>query len=134
MKRNIIFLILILITFVSYSQEGENGGSNLKMQQARRVVNNGEITIMEGILISDNNGDWYLKAGNEKYLIHFGPDFYMDELKLDLKDNDKLKIEGFLYLNQIAPILFIHNNKEYRFWLKNGDSVWKNTGTMKSKN
>jgi hypothetical protein len=51
---------------------------------------------------------------------------------LKLKNNDKLKIEGFFYLDQIAPILFIHNNKEYRFWLKNGDSVWKGKGKMKN--
>jgi hypothetical protein len=136
-KEKIILLLLILIAFFSYSQDGMMDGegeeSNPKMKQARRVVNNGEIKILEGILIGDNNGDWYLKVNNKKYLIHFGPDFYFEELNLKLKNNDKLKIEGFFYLEQIAPILFIHNKKEYRFWLKNGDSVWKGKGKMNNK-
>jgi hypothetical protein len=135
MKEKIILLFLILITFSFYSQDGNMDAekSNPKMKQARRVVNNGEITTLDGILVSDNKGDWYLKVNNKKYLIHLGPDFYFEELNLKLKNNDKLKIEGFFYLDQIAPILFIYKNKEYRFWLKNGDPVWKGKGNKENK-
>lgn len=114
-----ILLIFAFILLVSISIFAELKG--------RDIVEKGKIREVNGYLTSDGN-EWYLKTSDDKMLIHFGPEFYREEIGLNLKENMDIDIKGFIYKNEISPILIKFNGNKYTFRDENGKPKWAGKG------
>lgn len=95
--------------------------------RGRDVAEKGKIDSVKGTL-ELNDGEWYVKASGDKYLIHIGPDFYRDEIKLQLKSGKAVIVTGYMYQKSIAPQTISYNGKIYRFRDNNGVPMWSGRG------
>ncbi len=90
-------------------------------------VEKGKPGKVSGVLLEES-AEWYVIDGVNKIAIHMGPVFYRDEIKLNLKENDKVTAEGFVYENELTVTKLIYNGKEYNFRDSNGDPLWAGRG------
>ncbi|MCK4798571.1 MAG: hypothetical protein KAT05_14415 [Spirochaetes bacterium] len=112
-------LILFSVVLLSISAFADVRG--------RDVMTKGEIKSIEGNLKSDD-GEWLLEANGKTYEIHLGPEFYREKIGLQLKEDESVKIHGYVYENDIAPIVITYNDKEYLFRDKDGRPLWAGKG------
>jgi hypothetical protein len=99
------------------------GGMGGQGKLVKRVVNNGEIVILEGILTCHEE-NWFVISGNDEYRIYIAPESYMNQIGLKLEENADIKVEGFIYEYEIVPVNIYFDDTEYMLFLENGTPPW----------
>lgn len=120
MKKNIFIISVVLLLAAAVTIFADD-------LKGRDLVTKGTLKEMEGNFVMEDN-EWYLLTGSERFLIHQGPDFYTDEIGINLKDNDQIKVYGYLYSDEITPVKITANNKDYLFRDNTGRPLWAGRG------
>ncbi|MBN1500569.1 MAG: hypothetical protein JW982_10450 [Spirochaetes bacterium] len=119
--KKVLFLSLLLVASGSIAALALTG---------KDYVVKGKPGKISGVLKAESV-EWYVVNGNEKTAIHLGPAGYRDDIKLNLKENDKVTAEGFIYDNELAVTRLYHNGKEYVFRDEAGVPLWSGNGNRR---
>ena len=95
--------------------------------RGKDYVQNGTVKTVSGTLFSQD-GEWYMKSGSSVTALHMGPSFYHDEIKLQLKDNQNVEANGYMYKNDLAVVTIKVDNKVYNLRDKDGIPLWAGKG------
>lgn len=95
--------------------------------RGKDYVQKGTVKTVSGKLFSQD-GEWYLKSGSSVTALHMGPSFYHDEIKLQLKDNQNVEANGFMYKNDLAVVTLKVNSTIYKLRDKDGIPLWAGRG------
>ena len=120
MKKHILLLTMALmfLSVIGISAADNNGRDLLTLGEKKEISGT--------FLIEDD--EWYLQSGNVKYLIHQGPDFYTDEIRFDVKQNDTIKVYGYVYKDEVTPVKISSKDKNFVFRDDAGRPEWSGRG------
>jgi len=95
----------------------------------RDVTDQGTLATVDGVLYSED-GEWYLKSGEESYALHMG--FIGHEEGDVLVENSKAQVYGFMLPGHISPVSITSDGTTYRFWAEDGTPQWSGSGNRRN--
>ncbi len=126
MKRTFLLIGILVLLFVSSALIFAD-------LRGRDLTLKGEIKTLTGV-VKIENSEWYLLSGNNKYLVHKGPEFYLEEIGLNINENDRIAVNGYVFENEITPVKITVNQKDYSFRDNSGRPLWAGRGQGRNRN
>lgn len=126
MKKAFLLIGILVLLFVSST-------SIFADLRGRDLTTKGEIKTFTGV-VKIENSEWYLLSGNNKYLVHKGPEFYLEEIGIIINENDTISVNGYVVNNEITPIKITSNQKDYSFRDNSGRPLWAGRGQGRNRN
>lgn len=126
MKRTFLLIGILLLLFVS-------SALIFAELKGRDLTTKGEIKTLTGV-VKIENSEWYLLSENNKYLVHKGPEFYLEEIGLKINENNNITINGYVFNNEITPIRVTLDMIDYSFRDNSGRPLWAGRGQGRNRN
>ncbi len=120
-----ILVILVVVTAFGLFSNGLVQAGTLTDED---FVLLGRPVVVQGILSVDENDKWYLKADNEVYALHLGPQGYLVTRGFALKVGKKARAKGFLYENYLVVTELETDGKRAILRDETGCPFWMWTG------
>lgn len=130
MKRNSFISIILFIAGVTMlagcSQDskytGTRGGAG---PEDRETL--GPLVSLSGEL-SYEDAEWYLKDGEDKYLLHLGNQSYLDSNQVELKEGQEVQVQAFEHDDELSVAILTTDNEQIALRTEDGMPLWAGRG------
>ena len=103
-------ICIITIAFVLLTGSALLVADNLR---GRDIMKEGKESSLEGILHSSNS-EWELKTQEGAFLLHFGNRNFISESGIELKEGQRLSVQGILAGKEFLVCIMTVNGESYR--------------------
>jgi len=100
--------------------------------RGKDIIASGKLETFQGSL-KYNSPEWYLETENHTYQLHFGNREYLETSGIELRNRERIKIEGVVLGDDVVVYNAIVAGKTYRFRDRNGAPLWAGRGNQKER-
>lgn len=94
--------------------------------KGKDIVKKGELGDFAGKLLIIGE-EWVLQTSEDTYHLHFGPQDYILSKDMELQENTKINLTGYLYNKNIAVVEFVYNDIVFKLRDDDGNALWHRT-------
>lgn len=127
MKKSYFLLTVMLFLVVTGVWFSVSAGAEEKTLSGKDFVRLGKPGSVSGIL-QEQAGEWYLKAKNEVFALHFGNQDYRAKTGIQLESGKNAAVQGFVYGKDITVCTITIDKKKYEFRKADGTPLWSGSG------
>lgn len=100
--------------------------------RGKDIIDSGKLETFQGTL-KYNSPEWYLETENHTYQLHFGNREYLETSGIELRNRERVKIEGVVLGDDVVVYNATVEGKTYRFRDRDGSPLWAGRGNQRER-